>query len=122
MGSPWYHALVVIVVYFTVGVFSFKRYGSITNWTVVCRMRKDDTKTKESSKFHGFTAEATVQAKVLLSNRQTKDAINSISFACGKNRCTSEALIMTILPDCYLRRHGEGKEVCERHNEMYLRS
>eukprot|EP00957_Ditylum_brightwellii_P027409 2072338-Ditylum_brightwellii.AAC.1 len=44
---------------FPVGVFVFKRYGSIANWVVVCRMIKGDS--DRSKGFKGFITEATLQ-------------------------------------------------------------
>ena len=82
---------------FSVGVFTMRRYGTQSSWTVVCKMSKGDTET--SPAFKNFIIEAARKAPRLLSHRQTKDAIDCIARACGSTSKTSKALLMAILPD-----------------------
>ena len=66
--------------------------------TVVCaigRMEKCDD--KSCGDFQGFVQDATRQAPVLLSTRQTNDAVNSIATASGKSKRFSKALLSAIL-------------------------
>eukprot|EP00957_Ditylum_brightwellii_P190023 14466787-Ditylum_brightwellii.AAC.1 len=50
---------------FPAGVFTFKRLGNQSDWTMVSRMEKGDS--ASSQKFAGFVKDATAQAPVLLS-------------------------------------------------------
>ncbi len=74
-----------------------RHYGTHSSWTEVCKLHKEDS--ERSKAFKSFIAKVAIQAPVLLSHRQTKDAINSISRACGSSTKLSKALLVAILPD-----------------------
>ena len=93
---------------FDVAVFTFKRPGAISNWVSVCKMPKGDT--KESDGFVGFVAEASRKAPLLLSRRQTRDAVSAIATATGKGHRMSRAILSASLPDGTIPQFGTPQE------------
>eukprot|EP00957_Ditylum_brightwellii_P068956 5233743-Ditylum_brightwellii.AAC.1 len=63
-------------------------------------MNKGDSDTSKG--FKGFITEATSQAPVLLSHRQTQDTIMSISLVCGKDKHLAKTLFTSVFPDLTL--------------------
>lgn len=81
---------------FRVGVFKYKRNGTLSDWVVICKMGARDDKSCEA--FLGFVQDAQLEAPAYLSKRQTQDAVNSISLATGKNKLLCDAILSAILP------------------------
>ena len=82
---------------FKVGVFTFHRPGSPGDWVAVCRLQHGDTEASDG--FLGFVAAASREAPLLLSRRQTRDAVSAIAKATGKSKRLSRAIFAASLPD-----------------------
>ncbi len=66
---------------FSVAVFKYKRYGSLSDWVVIAKIGRGHD--KKSNKVIGFVQDCTNAAPTHLSQWQTRDAIRHISTACG---------------------------------------
>ncbi len=82
---------------FPVRVYKLQRYGSTGNWAALFRMYWGDG--KRCDDFEGFVINAMRQVPMLLSQRQTKDAVKSIAMACDKGVHAAKALLMAVLPN-----------------------
>lgn len=70
--------------------------GSLSNVIVVWRVPTNEN--ESSPCFHGCMIESARNLPSMLLRHDTKDAIESISFACNTNKCHSKALLWSILP------------------------
>ena len=82
---------------FDVAVFKFHRQGALSDWVAVSKMNRGDTKASDG--FVGFVTEASREAPLLLSRRQTRDVVNNIAMVTGKSKRLSSAILSTSLPD-----------------------
>ena len=85
----------------SIGLFTFKRQGSMGNWIIPFKLNWGDDKT--SKDFISAVVNTTREAPVLLSKRQTLDAVNSIAFATGCSKSFGKAILTAVLPDGTLR-------------------
>ena len=82
---------------FKIGYLSYRRDGSASNWDVVWKMPSSHD--KNHPHFQGAVVDAIRDAPTYLSRRESKDAIDSISFACGAQKKKCRALLYAMLPD-----------------------
>ena len=93
---------------FPVGVFIYLRQGTLGNWTSVFRMEVGQD--ESHPEFLGAIVNATKDAPIYLSRRQTDDAVDTIMRATGRNKRLCKSLLTAVLPDGNVPQFNDNRE------------
>lgn len=80
-----------------IGLFTYDRPGSLSKWHVAFRMPCNHN--EKNPEFIAVVQAATSSAPTLLSRRQTKEAVQTISCATGTSTRKSKIILDALLPD-----------------------